>query len=178
MEKKVHKDSAEISINGLAVKVKGPKGELERDFSSPFIRGLIEISEEGDEIVVKSSSERKKVKAMVGTIAAHIRNMIVGVTKGYRYKMLIHYVHFPMSVEVKGNELIIKNFLGSKGIRKAKIPEGVTVKVSGNEVIIEGIDKEKVGMAATNIESACRIKKKDRRVFQDGIYLAERMVME
>ncbi len=178
MEKRIDAGDIEVHVEGLKVRVKGRKGELERDFSSPFIRGIVEIAVDGNDIVVRASSDRKKIKAMVGTIAAHIRNMITGVTRGYRYKMLIHYVHFPMAVEVKGNKLVIKNFLGSKGTREARIPDGVDVRVEGNEIILEGIDKEKVGMAVTNLESACRIKGKDRRVFQDGIYLAERMVME
>ncbi len=178
MEKVIHLNGAEISISGLKVAVKGPKGELERDFSSPFSNGIVSIEADNESVHVKCESTRKKAKAMVGTIAAHIKNMITGVTKGYRYTMFIHHVHFPMNVEVKGNRVVIKNFLGSKGVREAKIPEGVNVKVEGNNIIIEGINKELVGMAATNIESACRVKKKDRRVFQDGIYLDKRMVME
>lgn len=111
---------------------------------------------------------------MVGTIRAHINNMIKGVTEGFTYKLKIRYAHFPMKVSVKGNEVIIENFLGEKHPRRARIMEGVTVKISGEDVIVTGIDKEKVGQTAANIEQATRIKGRDPRVFQDGIYIVEK----
>ena len=178
MEKEIDISGAEARIEGMKVRLKGPKGELERDFFVPEMRGMVEIALDGGKIVVKALSERKKAKAMAGTIAAHIRNMLVGVTKGYRYTMKIHYVHFPLTVEVKGNMLIAKNFLGERGERRAKIADGVEVKVDGQTLTLTGISKEAVGQTASNIERAFGIKNKDRRVFQDGIYLAERMVME
>ncbi len=176
-ERSVSLDGAEVQIEGMKVRVKGPKGEIERDFGFPELRGLIEISVDGDRVVVRPKSGRRKVLAMAGTIVAHIRNMVIGVTKGYKYVMKIHYVHFPMTVEVKGDEVIIKNFLGERGVRKAKIRPGVKVEVNGQDVIVTGISKEDVGLTVSNIERATTIGRKDRRVFQDGIYLAERMVI-
>ena len=76
-----------------------------------------------------------------------------------------------MSVSVDKNRVIIKNFLGEKTPRSAKILEGINIKVEGFDVIVTGIDLEKVGQTAANIESACRITNRDRRVFQDGIYI-------
>lgn len=69
---------------------------------------------------------------------------------------------------------MINNFLGEKQPRVARILEGVTVKIGNDEVILTGIDKEKVGNTAANIERATRITKRDPRVFQDGIYITER----
>ncbi|WP_423792854.1 50S ribosomal protein L6 [Methanocaldococcus indicus] len=150
--------------------VKSGNKELRRKFSHPKIR----IKKENDEVVVFVEYPKRKDKAMLGTIAAHIRNMIKGVTEGFTYKLKIRYAHFPMKVYVKGNEVIIENFLGEKHPRRAKILEGVTVKVSGEDVIVTGIDKEKVGQTAANIEQATKIKNRDPRVFQDGIYIVEK----
>lgn len=111
---------------------------------------------------------------MTGTIAAHIRNMIKGVTKGYTYRLKIVYAHFPMKVTVKGDTVVIENFLGERAPRYAKILPGVKVEVKGEEVIVSGIDKEKVGQTAANIELATRVRGFDIRKFQDGIYIVSK----
>ncbi len=159
---------AEIK-NGLVV-IEGPKGKLERKLYHP----KIVIEKIDNKIIVKCEFARRKEKALVGTFAAHIRNMIKGVTEGFVYKMKIVYSHFPMKVSVKGNEVIIENFLGEKHPRKAKIFGNVKVSVKGDEVIIEGINREEVGQTAANIEHATRVKDKDIRVFQDGIYIVSK----
>ncbi len=164
-------EGVDISIDGYKVKVSGPKGVLERDFS--HARKII-IRKEDNKIVVESYFASRREKALVGTIAAHIRNMIRGVTKGYRYKLKIVFSHFPISVEVDEKQRIvrIKNFLGEKADRIAKIVgDDVKVYVKGEDVIVEGIDKEHVGQTAANIELATKVKDKDRRVFADGIYI-------
>jgi large subunit ribosomal protein L6 len=164
-----------VTVNGLRVTVEGPKGKLERDFS--HAKG-VSIKQNENKVVVEAFNADRRKKALVGTIAAHIRNMITGVTKGYRYKLKIVFSHFPISVEVKGNQVIIKNFLGEKAPRRANILEGVSVKVVDRDIIVEGIDIEKVGQTAANIELATKIGELDRRVFMDGIYIYERGVAE
>ncbi len=164
-------ENVSVDIDGLRVKVSGPKGSLERDFS--HARGVI-IRKEDNRVVIETYFARRREKALVGTLAAHIRNMIRGVTKGYRYKLKIVYSHFPISVEVDEEARVvkIKNFLGEKASRIAKIVgDDVKVRVEGEDVIVEGIDKEHVGQTAANIELATKVKDKDRRVFADGIYI-------
>ncbi|PKP59023.1 MAG: 50S ribosomal protein L6 [Candidatus Altiarchaeales archaeon HGW-Altiarchaeales-2] len=90
------------------------------------------------------------------------------------YKLKLVFSHFPVSLESKGSELVIKNFLGEKAPRKAKILDGVDVKVKGKDLTVEGVDIEKVSQTAANIERAGKILHKDRRVFQDGIYIVEK----
>jgi large subunit ribosomal protein L6 len=166
-------DGVEVEISGMKVKVKGPKGELERDFS--HARGIIIRKEEG-KVIVETFFANARKRALVGTIAAHIRNMITGVTKGFRYKLKIIYSHFPMNIQVKGDKVVISNFLGEKAPRIARIMPGVTVKVQGQDVIVEGIDIEKVAQTAANLELATKVKDKDRRKFVDGIYIYAREV--
>lgn len=168
----------EINIEEKKVTVKGPKGELVRDFDNVFTR-TITIRKEDSHIVIESEKDRRKEKALVGTIYAHIRNMITGVTKGFKYTLKIHYVHFPITVETKESggetEIIVKNFLGEKKPRVTKVKD-VKVEVKKDEIIIKGINKEAVGQAAAKIEQVCKVKRRDRRIFHDGIYLVRKEI--
>jgi len=160
-----------VEISNKRVKVTGEKGTLERTFKYFFD---IEIKKENNKISVVSESDRKKVKATVGSIAAHIKNMIKGVTKGFRYKLKIVYSHFPMNVKVEDGNVIIKNFLGERTPRIAKIVGDTKVEVKGQDIEVSGIDVESVGQTCANMENACRIVGRDRRVFQDGIWIVSK----
>ncbi|MFP3231299.1 MAG: 50S ribosomal protein L6 [Acidilobus sp.] len=162
-----------VRVESLKVTVKGPKGEMQKDFS--HARG-VGIRVDGNKVIVEAWSADTKARALVGTIAAHIKNMIIGVTKGFRYKLKIISSHFPITVKVEKSRVIINNFLGEKAPRYATIMPGVTVKVQGQDVIVEGSDVEAVGQTAANIERATRITEFDRRKFMDGIFIYSREV--
>ena len=149
--------------------VTGPLGTLDRAFNHPRIN----VEYQGNTISVICNRPIKKENALVGTWAAHISNMVRGVTKGFEYKMKIVYSHFPIKTHVKDDELIIENFLGEKLPRRAKILGETKVKISGDQIILSGIDIEQTGLSMANIERATKIKNYDPRVFQDGIYLFE-----
>jgi large subunit ribosomal protein L6 len=164
-------DNINVKMDGKTIIMQGPKGVISRDFSKCPVQ--IEFVNKRT-ITVKAISYKKFSRASVGTVAAHLRNMIKGVTKGFKYVLKIVYSHFPITVEVKEDlkEVWIKSFKGEKGVRKAKIVgDDVTVSVSGDEVVVTGINIENVGQTAANICQAARIKGLDPRVFQDGIYL-------
>jgi len=163
--------SAEVA--GNKVKISGPKGQLEREFKGLRVHG-IRLMLTGKKIKVSSESERRKAKALVGTIIAHIRNMIKGVTTGYTYKLKVVYSHFPVTVKVEGNKVLVHNFLGEKVPRVAELVEGVHVEVKGPEIMVSGIDKELVGLMASRLEQATKIKGYSRKVFMDGIYLVSK----
>jgi len=163
-------EGVNINIENGVVSVEGPKGKLHRKLYHP----KIEIKKEENKIIVRAELPRRKEKALVGTFAGHIKNMIKGVTEGFTYKMKIVYSHFPIKASVKGNEFIIENFLGEKSPRKAKLFGNVKVTVKGSDVIIEGINREEVGQTAANIEAATKVRDKDVRVFQDGIYIVSK----
>lgn len=162
-----------VRVESLKVTVKGPKGEMQKDFS--HARG-VGIRVDGNKVIVEAWSADTKARALVGTIAAHIKNMIIGVTKGFRYKLKIISSHFPITVKVEKSRVVINNFLGEKAPRYATIMPGVTVKVQGQDVIVEGSDVEAVGQTAANIERATRITEFDRRKFMDGIFIYSREV--
>ncbi|MCS7386271.1 MAG: 50S ribosomal protein L6 [archaeon GB-1867-005] len=159
----------EVKVEGSKVVVSGPLGHLEKDFS--HARGIQIRLLDDKNIIIEAYAPKKREQALVGTIAGHIKNMIKGVTKGFKYKLKIVYAHFPISVKVKGDKIVIENFLGEKVPRIAKIVGDVKVKVQGDDIIVEGIDIEAVGQTAANIELATKIKDKDPRVFLDGIYV-------
>lgn len=168
-------EGVEVQVEGLKVRVRGPLGELVRDFS--HVAGKIAIRKNDGEVVVEMVGKpRRKKIALVGTIAAHIRNMITGVTKGFTYRLKIVYAHFPISVRVKDGYVVIENFLGERSPRYAKIVGDVKISVEQDDVVVKGIDIEKVGQTAANIENATRIKGKDPRVFLDGIYVYQKEV--
>ncbi|HIE14358.1 TPA: 50S ribosomal protein L6, partial [Candidatus Bathyarchaeota archaeon] len=129
---------------------------------------------EDGKVKVEALWPRKKEAALVGTIASHIKNMIIGVTEGFTYKLKIVYSHFPISVKVSGDKVLIENFIGEKNPRVAKIVGDVKVRIEGEDIIIQGINVEDVGQTAANIELATKVKKKDPRVFLDGIYVYEK----
>jgi large subunit ribosomal protein L6 len=162
-------EGVEVTLQDEIV-VKGPKGELKRKFKSR----KIEISQDDGKIVLEAHFPNKRDKAMLGTIRSHLSNMVTGLTEGFSYKMKIVYAHFPMTVKVAGNKVTIDNFLGERHPRTAKILGDTQVKIKGDEVTVEGINKEEVGQTMANIEQATKIKGRDPRVFQDGIYLVSK----
>jgi large subunit ribosomal protein L6 len=163
-------ENVKIEVQNKYVKVSGPKGENEKEFKFFFD---VKIEKKDNKIIVTSPSDRKKIKALIGTIIAHIKNMIKGVTEGYTYKMKVVYSHFPVTVKVEGKEVQVHNFLGEKVPRIADILGNTKVEVNGQDIILTGPNKEDVGQTCANIEQACRITKYDRRIFQDGVYKTE-----
>ena len=152
------------------ISVKGPNGETSRKFTYPNVT----IKKEDNLIVLETAFPKKKDKSMIGTNRAHLNNMITGVTEGFTYHMKIVYAHFPMTVKAQGDTVTIDNFIGERHPRSAKIVGDAKVQVKGDEVIITGVNKEDVGQTMANLEQATKIKGKDPRVFQDGIYLTSR----
>ncbi|MBN1538984.1 MAG: 50S ribosomal protein L6 [Candidatus Thermoplasmatota archaeon] len=159
-----------VKLSGDLLTVKGPKGELEMHFVHP----RVSIKVEGNHVSVHCDKPKRAEMGLCGTWTAHVKNMVNGVTKGFHYRMRIIYSHFPIKTSVKGKELVIENFLGERHPRTANILEGVTAKISGDSIILEGADKQKVGQTASNIEKSTIVRGYDPRVFQDGIYLVSR----
>ena len=163
-------DGVTINLEGKKVTVKGAKGTLKRDFS--FIP--ISINADGNTVRVWAEWPRKKEAALIGTIHSHIQNMISGVQKGFTYKIKIVFSHFPISVKVQGQTVLIENFTGERRARKAKILGDVKVKVEAEDVVVQGLNLEDVSQTAANIEQVTKVKRKDPRIFLDGLYVYER----
>ena len=163
-------EEVDVKVEGRAVTVKGEKGTLTRDFS----HAPVSVQLDEDVIKIRASWPRKREAALVGTICSHIQNMIVGVTNGFTYKLKIVFSHFPISVKVREKTVTIENFTGERSPRIAKIMGDAKVTPKGDDVTVQGINIEDVSQTAANIERATKVKKKDPRVFLDGIYTYER----
>ena len=163
-------DQVSVQVEGRTVKIKGPLGSLQEDLSHL----PVSINVNDNKVRLETTWPRKREIGMLGTAAAHVRNMLKGVTQGYRYELRTVYAHFPVTVKVdeKAKVLKIENFTGEKTPRYAKIVEGVKVDVKGEDISVEGIDLKSVSQTAANIQDSTKIKKKDLRVFLDGIYVS------
>ena len=164
-------EGVSASIDGDKVTITGPKGSVSRD----FVSARHDIFQEGGALIVRVDVPRRKERALAGTWNAHLNNMVKGVTDGFTYTLKALYSHFPMTLAKDGNTLVVNNYFGERVPRKAAILDGVEVTIQNKtEIIVSGIDKEAVGQTAANIERSTTVKKRDRRVFQDGIYLIEK----
>jgi large subunit ribosomal protein L6 len=163
-------NDVDVILEGKKINVRGVKGGLTRDFSF----APISIDGEAKNIRVWAKWPRKKEAALVGTIYSHIQNMIIGVTQGFSYKLKIVFSHFPISVKLQDNYILIENFTGERRARRVKILGDVKVRIEPEDIIVEGINLEEVSQTAANIEQATKVRNKDPRVFLDGIYVYER----
>src|SRR3989344_4345319 len=156
---------AEIQKNKLILK--GKEGETFREFNL----GKINFEKKDKKIILSCEKATKKEKRIINTSAAHIKNMIKGVQNKFEYKLKVCSSHFPITVKMEGNTAIIKNFLGEKVDRKVELPKNAEVKIEKDLIAVFSIDKETAGQAAANLEKATNIRGRDKRVFQDGIYI-------
>ncbi len=162
-------EGVNINIENLIVSVSGAHGQLQKRLWYPGVA----ITKGDSEIIMETTIPRREQLAILGTFESHLKNMITGVSKGYEYKMKVVYSHFPIQIKTEGNKVVIGNFLGEKKARRANILGNTKVTVKGDQVILNGINKEDVGQTAANIRKATQIKRFDPRVFQDGVYLVE-----
>lgn len=160
--------SLEIEVKDNEILAKKENNEIKRRFDRVL------MGKEGNKLIIKIKGVTKNEKKQINTIVAHIKNIIQGLEKKFIYKLQICSIHFPMNVSIKENNVIIKNFLGGAKERKAKILPNVEVKIEKEIITVESTDKEAAGQTAANIEKTTRVRRKDIRVFQDGIYLIEK----
>jgi len=163
-------ENVEVKVEKGLVSAKGPKGEVSKKLLSPRIN----ISVKDKNVIFESKKATKREKKMMGTFKAHIKNMIKGSSEGFSYKLKICSSHFPMTASVENNQFVVKNFLGENTPRVIDVKEGINIKVEGSDIIVESADKEAAGQTAASIEKLCKIKGRDKRIFQDGIWMTEK----
>lgn len=154
----------------------GPRGTLYRNIRHTSI----DIQPEGDKrLKVDMWDGCRKDIAKINTICSLIKNLITGVTIGFRYKLRFVYAHFPINVTcTEENKAVeIRNFLGEKRVRKVTMKGDVTCYRSSDvkdELVVEGSDIELVSQCAAMVHHVCLVKNKDIRRFLDGIYVSEK----
>ncbi len=167
---KVDVSGVDLNISENTITVKGKEGELKTEIKYPFLQ----INLDGTTLHVDADRDIAYQKAIAGTLAAMVRNMVKGVNEKYTAELELIYMHFPATVKVSGDKLIVENFVGERKPREIKLPKDVEVKVTGTKIKVSGIDKYLVGQVAGTIESKIQIKNKDRRVFKDGIFITKK----
>ncbi|CAD7949800.1 unnamed protein product [Amoebophrya sp. A25] len=165
-----------VDIKSRKVVVKGPKGQLERDFR--HLPVSVAKIDGGKKVEVSLFFGLTKQTACLRTVCSHIDNMITGVTKSYRYHMRLVYAHFPIGAEIvnRGKRITIKNFLGEKVNRVIDMigeTQAIKSEATKDEILIEGIDIDDVSRSAALIHQSCLVRNKDIRKFLDGIYCSQ-----
>jgi len=164
-------DGINATFENGELTMKKDKDEIKRKLNP-----IINIKVEGNKVVLSAKKTTKRERKNFGSMKAHIRNMIKGLKEPFKYRLQSGSVHFPMTLKVERekNELHIKNFLGEKKDRVVKLLPDVEVTVNKDIIEVICVDIEKAGIVAANIEKGTKIRNRDRRVFQDGIYIIEK----
>lgn len=150
--------------------ISGPLGKVTQDFSKIPVGMKIE----GSKAEITTTGSRRTDSAILNTARSLLKNAIDGVRFGYEYKLKVIFAHFPVTVKVQGNRVLVENFYGERSPRVAEIIGDTKVQVQGEDIIITGVSIKDVGQTAANLEQATTVKRKDQRVFLDGVYVYER----
>ncbi|MBI2124809.1 50S ribosomal protein L6 [Candidatus Pacearchaeota archaeon] len=159
-------------LEGGSLTLKKGSSEAKKKFKISNVE--VNIRKEGGKIILEAKKATRNESKIINTIRAHINNMILGMDKKYVYKLKVCSVHFPIGVSKEANFIVVKNFLGEEKPRRAEILKNAEVRIEKDIITIESPDKEAAGQTAANIENATRVRAKDRRVFQDGIFMTEK----
>jgi len=179
MEKKVIGISEEIELKpGIVAKMDGKELVIEKSNQkvkrriNPIITAVIE----NNKIILKTKKSGRVEKRMIGSMVAHLKNAVTGLENPFKYKLQVSNVHFPMTIthDKSANEIVVKNFLGEKKDRKIKIRDNVVVHINKDIIELESFDIENAGQTAANIEKGTKVRFRDRRIFQDGIFIIEK----
>lgn len=159
-----------VSMRRGVMRVEGPLGRTHKSFRK--IPVDVEVGEGAVRLSARDS--RKRDYAILNTSRSIVRNLVEGIREGYTLKMKVVYAHFPVSVKVEAGEVLVENFQGEHAPRRARIVGETKVEVKGDDVVLTGAVLTDVTQTAANIQQNTRIKKKDHRVFLDGIYVYEK----
>lgn len=169
-----------VSIKCRLVTVEGPRGKLTKNLNHLAVN----FTQPRNELIkIELHHGSRKNVATLRTVRTIINNLIIGVTKGFKYKMRYVYAHFPINVNVDQNkdtglyEVEIRNFIGEKIVRRVIMQPGVEVaasKTQKDELQLYGNSLENVSQSAADIQQICRVRNKDIRKFLDGLYVSER----
>ncbi|KAI6786004.1 large subunit ribosomal protein L9e [Emericellopsis cladophorae] len=173
-------EGVKVHIKTRIVTVEGPRGKLVKDLGH---LAVVFGQPAKNTISIEIHHGNRKNVAALRTVKSIINNLIIGVTKGFKYKMRYVYAHFPINVNLDKQaetglyEVEIRNFIGEKYVRRVMMQEGVDVEISTNqkdELVLTGNSLENVSQSAADIQQACRVRNKDIRKFLDGLYVSEK----
>jgi large subunit ribosomal protein L6 len=138
--------AVEVTLDGAHITIKGPGGSLERDVPAP-----ITVRQDGDELIVERPDDERESRALHGLTRSLVANMVAGVTDGFRKELEIVGVGYRATA--KGADTI-ELALGFSHPVTVAAPEGITFEVpTATQIIVKGIDKERVGQVAADIRA-------------------------
>lgn len=138
-------NGVEVTLDGNLIKVKGSKGELEWNAHQ-----LVSVAQEDAQLKVSANDSSKNAIALAGTTRALINNMVTGVSQGFEKKLTIIGVGY--RAQAQGQKLNLT--LGFSHPVVYEVPEGIKVETPSNtEIVVSGIDKQKVGQVAAEIRA-------------------------
>jgi large subunit ribosomal protein L6 len=161
----------QIEIKDSRITTKGSLGSNTRRFND----ALLNVAVEKGKLLIKPVEHKQLVKkAGMASIAfaKQVKNDIEGVGAYYERSMQVVFAHFPITVEVSGDKVLIKNIIGERAARVAAIAGATKVEIKGANLRIYGTNINDVSQTCANLRKACRIRRKDTRVFQDGVYFS------
>mmetsp|Transcript_5160 Transcript_5160/g.8959 ORF Transcript_5160/g.8959 Transcript_5160/m.8959 type:complete len:195 (-) Transcript_5160:241-825(-) len=180
---KIPKD-VEITLKSRVITVKGPRGTLTKSFTHIGVDMFLEEATEEDPKLLKVELWFGSAKGLssIRTVLSHVNNMMTGVTKGFRYTMRFVYAHFPINATIPddGKSLEIRNFLGEKRVRYITMLEDTKINRSDDvkdQLVLQGNDIEAISRTCALIHQSVLVKKKDIRMFLDGIYVESRNIL-
>ena len=158
-----------VTVEGSTVKIKGKLGSTSKQFN----RRMIAVKTQGGKIIVTEAGNKKLLKRSgyaAMAFSSELGTSVSGVQEGISQKMVIFFAHFPMTIEIKGSKIMVKNIFGERAPRETSIVGDTKVDVKGHDVIVKGVDRYDVGQTVANIRKICFARGNDTRVFQDGVY--------
>jgi large subunit ribosomal protein L9e len=178
-------DGVTIKIKSRVVTVNGPRGEITKDISHmPLDIAILDsVKHAGKkEISITRWFANYKRRALVKTCAGVLKNLMTGVTRGFRYKMRCVNAHFPIKIFIAkdAKSVEFKNFLGGAQNKLVVMKPGVTVSLGKikDEMVFEGVDLDYVSQSCALVNQCVNVGDKDVRKFLDGIYVSERVFQD
>lgn len=161
--------AVKVHIRSRIITVTGPRGVLKKDLSH---LSVVFSQPDKKTLIIELHHGSRKNVATLRTVRTIINNLVIGVTRGFKYKMRYVYAHFPINVNIEKNgetglfDVEIRNFLGEKIVRRVTLQPGVDVEASKNvkdEIQLTGNSLEGVSQSAADIQQICRVRNKDIR---------------
>ncbi|MEI8364027.1 MAG: 50S ribosomal protein L6 [archaeon] len=178
VKKEVHSNSIDVPSD---VKVTIDKTTLSLESKGiiqvlPYNQVYVLIEHKDNKLIITARKTPKRFLSVANTTLKIIKNALLGFTKEFVYKLSVIYSHFPITVKIEGDKILIMNFLGEKKPRKTEIMPGVKVVVAGKDITVSGHNLHNVSLTAGNIERTSKVVGHDYRIFDDGCYITERHI--
>lgn len=163
-------EGVSCTLESGVLKCKKDSAELSR----PMVIPQVDVKLDGNSISLVCEKGNKNQIKLIRSYLAHIKNIFSGLNEKFVYELEAVNVHFPMTLKLEGDKISITNFLGEKKPRFAKVFPGAEVDIKGQKITVSSHNREAAGQTAANLEKATKVKGRDRRIYQDGIFITSK----